>query len=99
MFKKVGGAAVRLLLFPGIVEALVSGAVGIAVFKMPALLAFAMGFILKVCLLAWLAISVLTAEVLLPEDSAADQKTQALLQCGACYKAQLAPCTLGRFCR
>ncbi len=78
MFKKVGGAAVRLLLFPGIVEALVSGAVGIAVFKMPALLAFAMGFILKVCLLVW-AISMLNAEVLLPEDSAAYQMAQALL--------------------
>lgn len=50
VFKKIGGVAVRLLLFPGIVEALVSGAVGMVVFKMPLLLAFAMGFILKVCL-------------------------------------------------
>lgn len=48
VFRKVGGAAVRLLLFPGIVEALVSGAVGYAVFGMPIMLALAMGFILKV---------------------------------------------------
>jgi hypothetical protein len=48
VFRRVGGAAVRLLLFPGIVEALVSGAVGYAVFGMPIMLALAMGFILKV---------------------------------------------------
>ena len=47
MFKKVGWVAVRLLLIPGIVEALVAGGVAVAVFKMPVLLALALGFILK----------------------------------------------------
>ena len=47
IFKRVGPVAVRLLLIPGIVEALVSGGVGIPVFGLPVMLSFAMGFILK----------------------------------------------------
>jgi len=38
---------VRLLLFPGIVEALVAGGVMIGVFGMPPLFAIAVGFVIK----------------------------------------------------
>ena len=48
VFKRVGWAPVRLLIFPGVVEAVVAAAVGHAVFGMPILLALAMGFILTV---------------------------------------------------
>ena len=47
MFKKVGKVAVRLLVVPGITEAMVSGLVAWQIFKMPILLAFTLGFILK----------------------------------------------------
>ena len=47
VFRRAGPAAVRLLLVPGIVEAVVSGSVAHAVFGMPWLLAYALGFILK----------------------------------------------------
>ena len=47
VFRRAGPAALRLLLVPGIVEALVSGSVAHAVFGMPWLLAYALGFILK----------------------------------------------------
>jgi NhaP-type Na+/H+ or K+/H+ antiporter len=46
-FRRAGPAATRLLLIPGIVEALISGSVARAVFGMPWMLAFALGFILK----------------------------------------------------
>jgi NhaP-type Na+/H+ or K+/H+ antiporter len=45
--RKVGPVAVRLLLLPGIVEALVVGGVMIGVFGMPPLFAFAVGFVVK----------------------------------------------------
>ena len=47
VFKRAGPASLRLLLIPGIVEAVVSGSVAHAVFGMPWLLAYALGFILK----------------------------------------------------
>ena len=47
VFRRAGPAALRLLLVPGSVEALVSGSVAHAVFGMPWLLAYALGFILK----------------------------------------------------
>ena len=47
VFKRAGPAALRLLLIPGIVEAVISGSVAHAVFGMPWLLAYALGFILK----------------------------------------------------
>lgn len=47
VFKRVGPLAVRLLLIPGITEALVAAGVAVAVFKMPVLLALTLGFILK----------------------------------------------------
>ena len=47
VFKRVGPLAVRLLLLPGITEALVAAGVAVAVFKMPVLLALTLGFILK----------------------------------------------------
>ena len=47
VFKKVGKTAVRLLLIPGICEALVSGTVAHFIFDMPLLLGFTLGFILK----------------------------------------------------
>lgn len=47
VFKKVGAVAVRLLLFPGIVEALVAGGVMVGVFGMPPLFAIAVGFVIK----------------------------------------------------
>ena len=47
VFKKVGWTAVRLLLIPGICEALVSGTVAHFIFDMPLLLGFTLGFILK----------------------------------------------------
>jgi len=46
-FRRAGPAATRLLLIPGIVEALISGSVARAVFGMPWMLALALGFILK----------------------------------------------------
>ena len=45
--RKVGAVAVRLLLFPGIIEALVTGGVMIGVFGMPPLFAIAVGFVIK----------------------------------------------------
>ena len=45
--RKVGPVAVRLLLLPGLVEALVVGGVMIGVFGMPPLFAFAVGFVVK----------------------------------------------------
>ena len=47
VFRRVGFAAIRLLLIPGIVEALVAGGVAHGIFGMPILLAFTLGFILK----------------------------------------------------
>lgn len=47
VFRRAGPVALRLLLVPGIVEALVSGSVAHAVFGMPWLLSYALGFILK----------------------------------------------------
>lgn len=47
MFKRVGLIAVRLLLIPGISEALISGFVAVAMFNMPILIGLALGFILK----------------------------------------------------
>ena len=47
VFRRVGTVAVRLLLVPGIVEALVAGGVAHGIFNMPILLAFTLGFILK----------------------------------------------------
>ena len=47
VFRRAGPAALRLLLVPGVVEALVSGSVAHAVFGMPWLLAYSLGFILK----------------------------------------------------
>lgn len=47
VFRRAGPAALRLLIIPGIVEAIVSGSVAHAVFGMPWLLAYALGFILK----------------------------------------------------
>lgn len=47
IFKRVGPAAVRLLLIPGIVEAFFDGGLAIALFGMPVTFAFALGFILK----------------------------------------------------
>jgi solute carrier family 9B (sodium/hydrogen exchanger), member 1/2 len=46
-FRRAGPAATRLLLIPGICEALISGSVAHAVFRMPWLLALSLGFILK----------------------------------------------------
>lgn len=51
--RSIGGVAVRLLLLPGIVEALVAGGVAAAVFSMTgftgALFACALGFVVKPC--------------------------------------------------
>jgi NhaP-type Na+/H+ or K+/H+ antiporter len=47
VFRRAGPAALRLLLVPGIVEAVISGSVAHAAFGMPWLLAYALGFILK----------------------------------------------------
>lgn len=47
VFKKVGWAATRLLLIPGIIEAFVTGSVAHKLFDMPLLLGFTLGFILK----------------------------------------------------
>ena len=47
IFKRVGWAATRLLLVPGICEAFFDGGLAIAIFGMPATFAFALGFILK----------------------------------------------------
>ncbi|BDA43853.1 Sodium/hydrogen exchanger 9B2 [Coccomyxa sp. Obi] len=47
IFKRVGGAAIRLLLVPGICEALFDGGIAIPIFGMPPTFAFALGFILK----------------------------------------------------
>ena len=47
MFKRVGSSAIRLLLVPGIMEAFFDGGMAIAIFGMPPLFAFALGFILK----------------------------------------------------
>ena len=47
VFKRAGPAALRLLLIPGIVEAVISGSVAHSVFGMPWLLSYALGFILK----------------------------------------------------
>ena len=47
IFKRVGPAAVRLLLIPGICEAFFDGGIAIALFGMPVTFAFALGFILK----------------------------------------------------
>ena len=45
--RTVGPVALRLLLIPGIVEALVAGGVMIGVFGMPPLFAIAVGFVIK----------------------------------------------------
>ncbi len=47
IFKRVGGAAVRLLLVPGICEAFFDGGIAMPIFGMPPTFAFALGFILK----------------------------------------------------
>lgn len=47
VFKRVGNSAIRLLLVPGIIEAFFDGGIAIAIFGMPPLFAFALGFILK----------------------------------------------------
>lgn len=47
IFKRVGAAAVRLLLVPGICEAFFDGGIAIPIFGMPPTFAFALGFILK----------------------------------------------------
>ena len=47
IFKRVGPAATRLLLVPGIIEAFFDGGIAIPIFGMPATFAFALGFILK----------------------------------------------------
>jgi hypothetical protein len=47
MFKKVGFVAVRLLLIPGICEAVISGFTAVGMFGMPILIGLALGFILK----------------------------------------------------
>ncbi len=47
IFRRVGLSAVRLLLVPGIVEALFDGAIAMPIFGMPPTFAFALGFILK----------------------------------------------------
>lgn len=47
IFKRVGPAAVRLLLIPGICEAFFDGGIATALFGMPVTFAFALGFILK----------------------------------------------------
>eukprot|EP00884_Botryococcus_braunii_P019565 jgi/Botrbrau1/6292/Bobra.0339s0003.1 len=47
MFKRVGFVAVRLLLIPGICEALISGFTAVGMFGMPILIGLALGFILK----------------------------------------------------
>ena len=47
IFKRVGWVATRLLLVPGIIEAFFDGGLAVAFFGMPALFAFATGFILK----------------------------------------------------
>lgn len=47
IFKRVGWAATRLLLIPGICEAFFDGGLAVAIFGMPATFAFALGFILK----------------------------------------------------
>ena len=47
IFRRVGPSAVKLLLVPGIVEALFDGAIAMPIFGMPPTFAFALGFILK----------------------------------------------------
>ena len=47
IFKRVGSAAIRLLLVPGICEAFFDGGIAIPIFGMPPTFAFALGFILK----------------------------------------------------
>lgn len=47
IFKEIGIPAVKLLLIPGIVEAFFDGGIAVALFGMPPLLGFALGFILK----------------------------------------------------
>lgn len=47
IFKRVGAAAIRLLLVPGICEAFFDGGIAIPIFGMPPTFAFALGFILK----------------------------------------------------
>ena len=47
IFKRVGPAAVRLLLIPGVLEAFFDGGLAVALFGMPVTFAFAVGFILK----------------------------------------------------
>ena len=47
IFKRVGSAAIRLLLVPGICEAFFDGGIAIPIFGMPPMFAFALGFILK----------------------------------------------------
>lgn len=44
--RRTGGAAVRLTVCPGIVEAVVVGALAVAIFKMPIALGLTLGFIL-----------------------------------------------------
>lgn len=47
IFRRVGWAAGRLLLIPGICEAFFDGGIAIPIFGMPPTFAFALGFILK----------------------------------------------------
>lgn len=47
MFRRVGPAAVRLLLLPGLVEAFVTGGAAMGIMRMPVFWAFTQGFILK----------------------------------------------------
>jgi NhaP-type Na+/H+ or K+/H+ antiporter len=47
VFRRVGGAAVRLLLIPGLTEAVVDGLLAKPILGLPLLWGFTLGFILK----------------------------------------------------
>ncbi len=47
VFKQIGIPAVKLLFIPGVIEAFFDGGMAIALFGMPPLFGFALGFILK----------------------------------------------------
>ncbi len=47
VFKRIGLPAVKLLFVPGLVEAFVDGGLAVALFGMPPLFGFSLGFILK----------------------------------------------------